>query len=336
MTTSNTQEHTEVGSNNIDTDLNAMELTELTDMNTRIRSTFFTLNNPTEEDKSGMMSLILGKIDSRYLVYQLEIGESGTPHYQGFMYFYNTIKLKTVNAHMPRASFQKPRNIKACILYCKKERSRIEGPFEFGKMPEQGRRTDLETTAQRYLTLKVMDFVKEFPTEYVRYHKGLQALKQATLQHRDRNIPPTVRWFWGPSGTNKSRTAIEAHDDFYVKDGTCWWDGYEQQKAIIIDDFDGRWPYRDLLRLLDRYPYQGQIKGGYVKINSPFIYITCEHPPSHFWQDNELDQVTRRITEIRRFLGSVDVFAPSAIHERSQRDDARFALISGLGTVNNT
>lgn len=78
-----------------------------------------------------------------------------------------------------------------------------------------------------------------------------------------------------------------------------WWDGYEQQEAIIIDDFDGKWPYRDLLRLLDRYPYQGQYKGGYVKINSPYIYITCEYSPSFFWRGNEFAQIHRRLSEIK-------------------------------------
>jgi len=52
-----------------------------------------------------------------------------------------------------------------------------------------------------------------------------------------------------------------------------------------------------LLRLLDKYPYQGQIKGGYVKINSNII-ITCEFPPEYFWKGNELAQITRRINKI--------------------------------------
>jgi hypothetical protein len=63
----------------------------------------------------------------------------------------------------------------------------------------------------------------------------------------------------------------------------------------VIDDFDGKWPYRDLLRLLDRYVYQGQIKGGYVHINSDYIIITCEHRPEEYWSGNELTQVRRRL-----------------------------------------
>lgn len=269
----------------------------------QIRSTFFTLNNPTEEEEKLLIATITSNIDTRYLVYQLEAGdEKQTEHFQGFMYFFNKITLGTLNDLFPRMALFKPRCIKACILYCKKKNTSIRGPYEYGKMPEQGRRTDLESVAQKYLTLSVIDFVKEAPTEYIRYHRGLQALKQATIVHRDPNTPPRVVWHWGPAGSNKTRTAYDRHiGSVYVKDGSQWWDGYEQQEAIIIDDFDGKWPYRDLLRLLDRYPYQGQIKGGFVKITSPFIYITCEDPPEHFWIDNKLAQITRRINEIIRF-----------------------------------
>jgi len=53
-----------------------------------------------------------------------------------------------------------------------------------------------------------------------------------------------------------------------------------------------------LLKLCDRYKYSGQVKGGFVKINSPFIFITCEFPPSHFWIGNTLTQVLRRADKI--------------------------------------
>ena len=50
------------------------------------------------------------------------------------------------------------------------------------------------------------------------------------------------------------------------------WDGYKQQEAIIIDDFDNTIPYRTLLRMLDRY---GQVNDGYEKLksNQQSIYI---------------------------------------------------------------
>jgi len=297
MTSTEHSDHSEVVSNSIYDDIDNYD-TNNTKL--KIRSTFFTLNNPTETDFNCLMSLVHNKLESRYIIFQKEVGENGTEHYQGFMYFHNQIALGTLNKAIPRAHLMKPRNIKACILYCKKERTRIDGPWELGKIPEQGRRTDLESIAKRFIETDIKTFVDEHPMEYVRFTKGLHSLKNVITKHRTE--PPTVYWYWGPSGLGKTRTCYEAHiESVYMKDGSQWWDGYEQQEAIIIDDFDGKWPFRDLLRLLDRYPYAGQIKGGYVKINSPFIYITCEYEPSNFWQDNDLAQVMRRLKGVRAF-----------------------------------
>jgi len=179
-------------------------------------------------------------------------------------------------------------------VYCKKA-----GQFwEVGELPVQGKRSDLVAVAERVRSgASLVEIAEEAPGMFVRYSKGLTVLKMTLL--RDRTEMPAVAWLWGPSGAGKSRYAVDLGFSFYIKDGTQWWDGYDGQECIIIDDFDGKWPLRDFLRLLDRYPYQGQFKGGYVRINSPLIYITCEFPPEGIWNGTELKQVLRRIARIR-------------------------------------
>lgn len=144
--------------------------------------------------------------------------------------------------------------------------------------------------------------VEDHATTFIKYHRGIERMKE--VLDEDREEAPHVVWLWGKAGVGKTRRAIESHASCYIKDGTQWWNGYNQEEAIVIDDFDFRWPYRDLLRLLDRYKYQGQTKGGYVKINSPYIYITCEHPPSYHWAGNELKQVLRRVAEVAEVAGN--------------------------------
>lgn len=115
----------------------------------------------------------------------------------------------------------------------------------------------------------------------------------------DRMEPPIIYWRWGPSGVGKTRWAFDTfgYGNVYMKDGSKWWDGYDQQKCILIDDFEGASDFRQFLRVLDRYPYQSENKGGYIKLNSPYIVITSEFPPAHFWKNNELYQVVRRIED---------------------------------------
>jgi len=184
------------------------------------------------------------------------------------------------------------------ITYCTKPESRIVGPFLIGKLPKPGERTDLQQLATAVVTgeLSTIQIAQEKPDIFVRYYKGLQALEAiTTYQHRTEK--PEVIWRWGPTGAGKTYYAYERFgaDEVYMKDGTQWWDGYQQEKCILIDDFDGKWPFRDLLRLLDKYKYQGQIKGGYIPVNSPHIVITSEFHPMTWYQGTQLAQVMRRL-----------------------------------------
>lgn len=228
-----------------------------------------------------------------YIIVGCEIcPTTGREHLQGYIEFkspkkFSTIKKIFPNSHIEEAIWDQEANIK----YCKKD-----GEFyEKGNPKQQGKRTDLKNICESVLENNSLEDVP--PHYFVMYNKGLNALLQNNRQHR--NEKPNVHWYYGLAGTGKTKKATEISDSYYIKDGTQWWDGYDQQEVIIIDDFDGKWPYRDLLRLLDRYQYQGQTKGGYVKINSPYIIITCEFSPSHFWNDNAYEQIYRRIDVIQ-------------------------------------
>lgn len=292
--------------------VNQVEEGKKTDPEARGRGFILTINQPDEEDEEK-----LKKDKYQYLVYQYEMGDKTQKlHIQAFIYYHNALKWKTVKKRYQNAHIENSKHIRKCVNYCKKEKTRVEGrgPYEFGTMPEAGRRTDLETVAEEIKDGKKMsEIAEDNPEVFVRHFKGLKELKETFIKDRDKK--PEVMWAFGVAGVGKTRWPYQTYPgkSIYIKDGTLWWNGYEQQDIILIDDFDGGWPYRDFLRLLDRYPYQGQFKGGYTKVNSPIIVITCEFPPEHFWgpeaikkegkednrEQNKLDQVLRRLDEVR-------------------------------------
>jgi len=261
----------------------------------KVRSYCFTLNNWTHEEY-----VCLTLQDPRYLVIGKEgKAEGKTPHLQGYIEFKNPRTLEALKAINSRIHWEVRKGTpEQAAVYCKKE-----GDFaEWGKISRQGKRSDLDEIVEAIDNgAKARDIFDLAPSGFIRYHKGIE--RAISLQYKHRTGAPEVAWRWGLTGTGKTRFCVEKHPSHYIKDGTTWWDGYEQQEAIIIDDFDGKWAFRDLLRLLDRYTYQGQVKGGFIPINSPFIYITCEFPPMKFWSGNDLAQVLRRITSITEVIG---------------------------------
>lgn len=267
--------------------------------NARARNWCFTLNNYTTEEFNESKEL---GTRSSYIVVGKEVGTNSTPHLQGYVEYPNAVRGSAIRKLFNGRAHWEVRKgtAKQASEYCKKE----EDFFEMGSLSAQGKRTDLEEIGSAVLSgASTKEIACTFPGTYIKYHKGIQQLQYASkglFDFEHRKDKPVVIWRWGSTGVGKTRSAREAHTSFYIKDGTPWWDGYEQQEAIIIDDFDGKWPYRDLLRLLDYGPYQGQFKGGYVKINSPYVYITCEYPPELAFRniEGDISQVIRRIDKV--------------------------------------
>lgn len=260
----------------------------------KVQKVCFTLNNYTQAEYDQILEY---RNLCKFIVVGKETGENGTPHLQGYFNLIKRTRFSALKKLMPRAHFEKAMGTDTQNLtYCTKQDKEA---FVWGEPQNQGKRNDLTKATTMVMEKKTLSEVAtECPEIFTKFHRGLRELTQITRKPRDVNDPPTVIWLYGKTGTGKTRFAYDQmpHDQIYMKDNTIWWNGYEYQQCILIDDFNGRWDFQDLLKLLDRYPYQGQYKGGYVHIDSPIIIITCEFPPSHFWGNTDLEQILRRIT----------------------------------------
>lgn len=104
----------------------------------------------------------------------------------------------------------------------------------------------------------------------VRYPKGLQ-LFQSLLPPKPKPVPFII-WLSGPTGVGKTRAVVEfgeklvSEEEVWLSNGTLkWFDGYNGQQVVILDDFRTQdVKFNNLLRLFDRYRYRVEIKGGYA------------------------------------------------------------------------
>jgi len=291
----------------------------------RSRNWVFTLNNYTDADRARIGESLATQ--AQYVCYQPERGEAGTPHLQGCVVFKNPRELGGVKRLISsRVHLEIMRGTVAeSVTYCSKEETRDAtagfGFTEHGEKPDgpgQGARTDLATIGKRLREGTPLAVIAEaYPSDYIRYHNGIKALQSIVqCKPRVRNADGTwpalrVFWFYGSAGSGKTRAVYDAVGEapLYVKPpGNRWFDGYCGQPNVLLDDLRGDWwTFGYLLTVLDIYPMQVEVKGGYVQWCPSTIYITCPRRPEDMYAGQEAHregsmlQLTRRITEIRLY-----------------------------------
>lgn len=171
-----------------------------------------------------------------------------------------------------------------------------------GDPPVQGKRNDIEVAKEALNNgANMRDIIINTKSNQVIQF----AQKHLTYFEKKRQWKPEIKWFYGPTKCSKSHTAkIEAGKDAYWQVKTIkWWDGYDAHENVVIDEFRGDFStFSDLLRLLDKYPYRIEVKGGYRQFLAKKIWITSnKHPIKLFrgMEDEAIDQLVRRIDVIK-------------------------------------
>lgn len=263
----------------------------------------FTLNNPLAEDEQDEPSSWGGV---KYLVYQLEQGDSETVHWQGYLIMKKRSRLSAMKQLNSRAHWE-PRkgNHKQARDYCMKE-PRLDGPYEIGTPAEQGKRCDLlEIQAKLDAGVSASEIRHEHFANWLRYEKSF--VRYAMLAKPPRDFKTNVIVYWGLPGTGKSRAAAAAAgpDAYFKPPGNKWFDNYAGQETVVFDDFRGCWfSLTVFLNLLDRYPCAVEYKGGMANFAPKTIYITSNVAPQHWYSDDNAGcphNVLRRLDTVVQY-----------------------------------
>jgi hypothetical protein len=263
----------------------------------RSRRWCFTINNPPSDPQ-----LPPG---AKYQVYGREFGaggrEHGTLHLQGYIIFESMKSLKQVKKVYPRAHWEIARgSTQANIEYCSKEGD----VYEFGERPltkeEQG---DFERKRWDH----IRDCAKRGKFEEIDSKTFIQHYRTLTFIRKDYmdkvpDLDDTCGvWVYGEAGVGKSRLVREVFSSRYEKNANKWFDGYQDEEVVVIDDFspDHKVLGYHLKIWADRYAFLAEIKGGAVRIRPRGVVITSQYPIENIWDDREtLDALSRRFLQI--------------------------------------
>jgi len=274
----------------------------------------FTLNNYNDADAEFIRAFAE---ECSYLVYQHEKGESGTPHFQGYFKFKSRRSFQAIRRrlsqdgncrfHLEIRRGTIPQAIDYCTKHDKRDVESNPNIVEFGTRPAGGgSRTDIRDCVGAVKQNKSMrNLFDEHPEVMVKYARGIATARLVYQLQRD--FKTIVKWYYGSTGTGKSRAARdEAGDGAYWKAGaTKWWDGYDSEETCVIDDYRcDLCPFHILLRLFDRYPMSVEGKGVSMHFVSKLIIVTAPHRPEIMWKNRcneDIQQLLRRIEEVKLF-----------------------------------
>lgn len=268
------------------------------------RSWVFTINNPTENDIKAVQS-----VPAKAIIAGSEIGESETPHIQGAIIFSKVMRVNAACKMLGgRAHLEKMRGDWADQSYCGKDGELIRQEDNRA----QGTRNDLinfrEAIKRKSSDIELLENNLQCVAKYPRLLSFARQAYGKVDTRITRDIKVYVRV--GPSGTGKSHVPYEKGAFDIASIAPEWWDGYEYESIVVMNEFTGQMPIERFLRITDKYQVQLPRKGGFVWGYFTTMYITSNIHPAQWYPfatKSQQDAVKRRIKKID-ILTDNDIF----------------------------
>lgn len=203
-------------------------------------------------------------------------------------------------------------DVKKAVRYTKKDGDYVE----WGELPECCKKLDRREKAYFAIQHSNVECIDSGHFNFSELTR-IQQIRNMFLSDWPQFEKREVKWFHGPTGCGKTRTAWEEFlketdvKNVWISSGKIepFMNGYVGQQCVILDDFrPGSCKFDLLLRLFDGYPVTVNVKGGTCNWMAKKIIVTAPIPPEEMYVNHEtgetwdhLDQLLRRIDEIREF-----------------------------------
>lgn len=262
-----------------------------------------------------------------------ELSAGGTKHLQGYVEFREQLRFNVVKRYLPRAHIEVMRGTPLQASdYCKKEFHF----FEAGQICEnyngaRGVHSDNQrggnAKADRYRAVirlsKQGDLVQieqDFPQYFFNHYGTIKRIYQDFQKRPADANAVTGIWIYGESGIGKSRRArrMFPNDRLYDKPCNKWWDGYQHEAIVLIDDFDKSHHVlrHHLNRWADRYAFPAESKGSTSQIRPEKIIITSNWSPEEIWPESiESSTIRRRFDVIHLVQPFEPLVVPDHVSE---------------------
>ncbi len=238
----------------------------------------------------------------KYLVFQRELATTTErEHVQGYIHFSGQKRRFAVNkvlslkdTHLEVAKGSPSSNRAYCTLDAKRQPGTEY--FEHGECPGgQGSRLAIVAASIKEQGLNAT--IEANPQTYITCGRGMRDLDVFYKRQRKRSGSIHVIVICGASGSGKSWWANNLYDPgdentftmpAVPANGNAWFDGYDDQRTLVIDEFSGRVEYELMKNIMDPYKMQVPTKGAHTPALWDTVVITTNYHPNT-WYPNDVD-----------------------------------------------
>lgn len=244
----------------------------------------YTLNNPEYPISFNQHSMV-------YQVYGEEVGESGTPHHQGFIVFKNRKRITQLKELNDKAHWELAQGTnQQASDYCKKD-----GKYhEFGILPAEPVKIAAKASSDKWRTINDLakagnldEIDRQYPKVWNQSYKNLKQIKVDHLTMPAELEDVCGYWYYGVTGVGKTTMAREKHPNAYFKLPNKWWDGYQGQDNVIIDDLDVNHAYMGyhLKIWTDKFSFLAEVKNSTVVARPKSVIVTSQYKIEDIWRN---------------------------------------------------
>ena len=225
----------------------------------RKRRYCLTLNNPTEEEIESVKTLQSSNL--KRAIFGYEVGDSGTPHLQGFIHMKNAMTYSAVKKMLSSNRYHieaaKGTDYEAWT-YCLKDEKIVA---QFGDEPNiEGELSDWEKISEMVRNgASNLDIIKRYPSIAIRCQGALDRMRLEHDRHHATWRDVEVVFITGPTGCGKTRGVMEKYgyaNVYRATDKKHPFETYNGQDVIVFEEFRGGYRCEDMLNWLDGYPVE--------------------------------------------------------------------------------